>query len=722
MRTFLAIWILSLATAVAQTGAITGRVVDARSGEGLPGVNVLLQGTVRGASTDTSGTFAIAAVRPGVYTLSFSLVGYKRELRAGVTVNEGAVANLTVQLTPVAISTEPVVVTASKREQSFQEVPASVSVMDAAGLAYRNAVSVEDALRYIPGVNMTYDQVNIRGSSGYSRGAGSRVLMLVDGIPLLTGDTGELNFESIPTGQIDRIEVVKGAASALYGSSALGGVINVITRRVPEEPETRIRTYGGFYSKPSFSRWGWSGRTRFQEGVSASHSQRFGPVGISFFGSRMIDDSYRENDWKKRTNLSLRADATLSGDDVLSVTANYLDNYRGAFLYWKDIANALVLPDTYQGETIHSKRFYSTAIFTHTLAPNAVATTRALWYNNRWTDQLGSRIDDSKSDVLRGEVQVSWTPNEAHVLAFGVEGNYDRVRASLFGKHHGGGGAAYAQDEIKLMEPLELTLGARFDIESLDSVETNSQFNPKVGLVYTPAMGTAVRASVGRGFRSPTVAEAFTSTNIGGFTIVPNASLKPEQSVSYEVGANQLLGETAVVDIAFFQNDFWDLIETGFNAQGQGQFSNVTRARIRGVEVTSQLQFFNRGLTFEASYTYIDPRDLTANDVLKYRHRHVAYLSAMGHLGLFTLGADLRYLSETARIDQEFVTLGIIKNGDVRVPIKVVDLRLGADLSEVGIPLNATVNLNNVFQYNYVELIGNMAPPRAVILTLESHF
>ncbi len=722
MKALIIIWILSVTTAVGQTGALTGHIVDARSGEALPGVNVIVQGTLRGAATDIDGKFLVSGIRPGTHTVSFALVGYKRELRSGVAITDGGVTTLDVRLTAVAISTDPVIVTASKREQSLQESPSSISVMDAAGMAYRNAITVDDVLRYVPGVNMTYDQVNVRGSSGYSRGAGSRVLLLIDGIPLLTGDTGELNFESIPTGQIERVEVVKGAASALYGSSALGGVINVITHRVPDDPEGRVRMYGGLFAKPGFSQWEWSDRSRLQGGISATYSRHVGPVGLSVYGSRMVDDSHRQNDWKKRTNLALRADASLSSDDVLSVTANYLNQYRGAFLYWKDLSNTLVPPDVYQGETIHSTRFYTTAIYTHTYSTSVVLTTRALWFKNRFTDQLGSRYDISKSDVLRGEAQLSWSPTDQHIFAFGAEGNYDHVNATLFGVHNGGGGAVYAQDEIILFEPLTLTLGARFDIQSLDSLQTNSQFNPKVALVYAAAPGTAVRASVGRGFRSPTVAEAFTSTNIGGFKIVPNPALKPERSSSFEVGANQLLGENAVVDLALFQNDFWDLIETGFNQFGQGQFSNVTRARIRGLEASSQLQFFNRALSFNLSYTYIDPRDITANDVLKYRHRHMVYASTMGRAGILTFGVDYRYLSKIERIDQEFVTLGIIKDGDVVVPINVFDLRFGADFSTMGLPLNATFNVNNILGYNYVELIGNMAPLRTFVLTLETRF
>ena len=132
--------------------------------------------------------------------------------------------------------------------------------MDAAEIRQRNSTSLDDALRYVRGVNMTGTQVNIRGSSGYSLGAGSRVLMLLDGIPFFAGDTGELNFEAIPMGQVDRIEVVKGASSALYGSNALGGVINIITKPIPETPETIVRTYGGMYNRPTYSMLGLVGQ------------------------------------------------------------------------------------------------------------------------------------------------------------------------------------------------------------------------------------------------------------------------------------------------------------------------------------------------------------------------------------------------------------------------------------------------------------------------------
>ena len=107
----------------------------------------------------------------------------------------------------------------------------------------KNISNLENALRYVPGVNMTEDQISIRGSSGYSRGAGSRVLLALDGIPFYTGDTGETIWEMIPTAVIKRVEIIKGAASSLYGSTAIGGVINVITNDIPKNPPTFFKVF-----------------------------------------------------------------------------------------------------------------------------------------------------------------------------------------------------------------------------------------------------------------------------------------------------------------------------------------------------------------------------------------------------------------------------------------------------------------------------------------------
>jgi iron complex outermembrane receptor protein len=203
---------------------------------------------------------------------------------------------------------------------------------------------------------------------------------------------------------------------------------------------------------------------------------------------------------------------------------------------------------------------------------------------------------------------------------------------------------------------------------------------------------------------------------------VPNPSLKAERSTAYEIGINQTFGGFATLDVAAFQTDFSDLIESGFNEFGQAQFDNVTDARIRGMEITSTLALLDRAWFMNLGYTYMDPHDFTDTTtvVLKYRPRHILYFSTRVQIGSFEAGLDYRHLSRVERIDEEFVT--IIPDGEQRVPINIVDVRVGYDIGSTGVPLLLLLNIYNIFQYNYVELIGNIAPPRTVLFTLETRF
>jgi outer membrane receptor for ferrienterochelin and colicins len=707
----------------AQTGSVSGRVTDAAANEGLPGVNVRLAGTSRGTTSDREGRFLLSKIPPGTYAVTFSLVGYARTTLTPVVVAADSTTHADVSLASLPIQTEPVVVTASRREQSLQDVPVSISSMDASTLNARNFVTVDDALRYIPGVNLTEYQVNIRGSSGYSRGAGSRVLLLVDGMPFLTGDTGEMNFETIPIGQVERIEVVKGASSALYGSSALGGVVNVLTRRIPDEPTTRVRAYGGFYGSPSFAAWDWKGGSRFLDGQAVTQSFRTGDLGMMVHVSRMADDGFRQNDFRRRYNAYVKTTLQLGLYEDLTVTGNLLHQRRGSFLYWKDLGHALVPPDAQQGDMVRSTRFFLSGQYRKTIHDALLLNAKALWFRNDWDDTIDTLTNASRSDVVRVDLQATWTPAEEQIVTFGIDGNLERVDADLFGNRTGGGVALYVQDEIALLPRVKLTVGARWDYQDRDSLAANSQVNPKAGCVYTPGPGTAVRASYGRGFRTPSVAEAFIVTQAGGLDIIPNPSLRPERSSSVEIGVSQLLGETALLDAALFQTEFRDLIEPRFVPSGgvlKGQFNNVTRARVQGMELSAKVGCFARALMMDAGYTYVYPRDLGLKDLLKYRPRHILYAGATARLGFLTLGADFRYLSKIERIDQEFTVF--VNDAAAMVPVYVADVRLAADIAPAGVPVTATLIVNNLFQYNYVELIGNLLPPRTCMLTLDARF
>jgi len=255
--------IISFSSGAAQS-VIEGIVVDSED-QPLSSANIYLQGTVRGAASDEQGYFRINNIPSGQYILVVSVIGYQlKELPLEVSGQPVRVGKIMMEA--VALQSHPIVITASRYQQKIQDVPASIGNVSMKDLENRNSVTIDKALQYVSGLTLTGGQLSIRGSSGYSRGVGSRVMMLVDGIPYLTAATREANFVSIPIQQVDRIEIVKGAGSALYGSSALGGVINVINKKIETEPQLSFRTYGGLYAKSYYPEWQWTAATRFLAG------------------------------------------------------------------------------------------------------------------------------------------------------------------------------------------------------------------------------------------------------------------------------------------------------------------------------------------------------------------------------------------------------------------------------------------------------------------------
>lgn len=700
-----------------------GKVVSSEDQKPIVGANVTVAGTVLGAVTNSEGNFMLARVPAGNHTLVISIIGFKRrEIRYSGSGSEGE--GLKIELEPMAVQTEPVVITASKREESLEEVPSSVSVIDSRTLTYRNTVTVDDALKYVSGVNITRGQVNLRGSTGFSYGVGTRVLILIDGLPFITGDTGEIIWESIPPDQIERIEVVKGAGSALYGSSALGGVINIITKSASGQPDTRLRTYGGMYDQPKYSEWQWSGSARTLGGVSLSHSQRFDNLSLVVGGSRTEDDGYKENDFWKRWNGWVRLGYDLSPFQSVSVSFSILDQYRGNFLYWTDLDSALIPQPSHLQDRIQSTRWNLGARHKYFVTADFYVTTSVSWFHSHWDDNLPTPTDSlgssSKSDFVTSEVQINFQPGDNQFVTGGVSGTYNNVLAeTIFGNHVGRSGAVYLQDEVKLPEEVRLTLGGRFDLQSISGLQTANQFNPKLGIGYTPVAGTSLRASVGRGFRAPSIAEIYTNTEAGGVIIAPNPNLQPERSWSYEVGGSHSFSDALLLDCSLFRNELWDMIEPSFGDNGYVQFQNVTRARIMGVEISASYNL-NRRWFSDISYTYVSPKDVETGDILKYRPRILFYASTRIVLDPVQIGVDYRHISEMERIDQEFVQFGIVPDGDQRIPISVLDARVSLDWDLSGILMVASFQVNNLLQYYYTDFIGNLGPLRSYVITLEA--
>jgi len=717
----------ALLNAQAPRGSVSGTVRDSLSKEPLVGVNVLVKGTVLGTATDQNGRYLIGELRPGAYQLEFSIVGYQRRaVRAEVRAESVSTVDVELVFTPIPY--DQVVVTASRRAMSIEEVPVSVSTVTAADIAFRNTITLDEALRYVPGVNMVQDQVNIRGSSGYSRGVGSRVLLLFDGLPYLTGDTGEISWEVIPVHQIETIEVVKGAGSALYGSSALGGVINVITKEIPSTPSVRFRLYGGVYDQPGYEQWSWYDGMRGRAGANASVSNKTGPFGYLVSLGRSIDDSYRSTDAYHRWSAYTKLTYDFSTTQTIAVTGNLLNRQHENYFWWESLEKPLLVAPSQVNGRVRSNRGNVSLDYRESVSDRLLYTVKGIYYGNWWEDDsAGTMINRSSSALVHGEFQLTYQLAERNILTAGGTIGADRVRSNLFTDAEGSRFAVYAQDEFALSSIWRITAGLRYDHQRVTDSDPASRLSPTLAATVAVSSDWTMRASLGAGFRYPSIAELHIQSpaNTLGVAVVPNFALRPERSVTAEIGAAGSLGSFGTLDAAVFQNEMRDLIEPTVFVSGDPyiQFRNVTRARIQGGEANLRTGLPGWAIGLNAGYTYVWAREIDsvgAELPLKFRPRHLLTSGIVWSPNAFQAGLEYRYISRVERIDENLAR--IIPDGDERVPIHAVDLRLSYDFSRLGPPLRLALDVTNLLNYYYVELSGNMAPLRSYLVSLEGSF
>ncbi len=704
--------------AVAQSYSVTGVVTDT-AGMPVTGVNIIVVGAGTGTSTDENGHYKIENLSAGGYTLRFSAVGYSQVTIDFSTEKKPQVINVT--LRQKAVESPQVIVTAGKREQYLSDLPVSADIIPSDDFSKKNITNLENALRYVPGVNMTEDQISIRGSSGYSRGAGSRVLLALDGIPFYTGDTGETIWEMIPTAAIQRVEIIKGAASSLYGSTAIGGVVNVITSDIPERPATFIKTFIGLYDKPSYMEWRWSPENRYFNGLTLAHAQKFGRMGLELSLTRLEDMSYRQNGFSHKYIGFLKGTLEITPASSITLLTNTLNKKGGNFYYWKDSRHALIPTDDQQGQTITTARYLFGAIYKNVLSDDLLLNIKTSYYRTDWSD-TSPAMDKSITNLYRGEVQLNKSFSDNLVVVTGVEGLSSNVNSNLFGNPDMISGGVYVHGDISYFSPLTISAGIRYDYSKLDTLKGENAVSPKIGLNYKVTDNFILRTSAGTGFRAPSLAEAFTSTTASGIIIKPNPDLKSETNFTFEFGADyKPFGREMTLDAAVFQSEYYDFIEPRIDpADGLAVFSNLTRARIQGFETDISSELFNKTIGLSLSYTYLWTRDLNKNKALKYRPRHIFTGSIDYYFGSLNFGADFRFWSRMEEIDDELVR--IINDGDLRVDAYVLDLRASYDLNSLGIPASVFLNANNVLNYNYVELIGNLKPVRNYSLSIQFSF
>lgn len=709
-------------------GAIIGQVTF-EGGEPLPGVNVFVAGTTLGAATDVDGSYRIPRVPAGLHTVRASAIGFITR-SAEVRVESGAEVRLDFELQEATIQGDEVVVTASRREQLSSRVPASVSSLGAEELQARNNVSLDDALQQMSGVQMAGNQVNIRGSSGFSYNTGSRVLLLVDGLPMLRPDADGIPFDALPMNQVDRIEVLKGPGSALYGGGALGGVVNVITKDYPTRPETFVDAHAGFYEPVRYdtwrSRWNGADTPRPMGGISAGHARRFGNGGgfwINF--SYRGDASHLRLDESRQMQAHAKVGLPIGHLTRFSLLTGITRRTSDGFLFWngaRDALNPGVLdigrsaPGTGASDNLVNEMSLHPSL-TRLFGGDFLLAIRGRVFGvliQPLDDEGNPRPVSAGTAGFRygGEIQMSYSHEDSRFITAGITGDANATRSSFFEEDiplSQPEGAAFVQWEESILNRLDVGAGARLDLYRIRAGLIERKLSPKLSAAYILADGFVLRGAFGDGFRVPSVAERFVS-NSDYLPIVTNIEVRPEISRSYEIGArsySSIAGWSVVLDGAFFWNDYRRLVEPVFIPRERAfQFVNLTRARIRGTEFNVEASAPDGRVRLQTGYTYLDARDLALNEPLVFRSEHLLKTSGTWRPGIFEAGFDLRLASRPRRVDSDFALF--VKDADRMVATRVLDLRLGINWRG----LRATIHVKNALDYYYLERPALLAPPR----------
>lgn len=708
---------------------ITGRVIDKTDGTPLVGASIRLEGTGLGSFALKDGTFLIKGVKKAKYTLLVTIVGYESK-HIPVQVFDNDSVFLLIELKSKPLSTGEVVVSANKRIQAVQDVPISISVVSNNDLLTRSATRFDEVLRYVPGIIMNKGNVNIRGSSGFTFGLGSRVALLVDGFPLLSGDQGDMKYDAILIFNIEQIEIVKGAGSALYGTGALGGVINIITKEPDEEFRLKGRFHSGFYTLPKFQQWRYRDNVPLKSGFDISLSTKFKSFGLILSGGMQNDESYRKYDKSFGYNLFSKLNNSFSEFTKATLLFNYAADNRDDWVYWNSLDSATIPPTNANTDArILSTKMAIAADLKHIFNSKNFLTFKTGIYRTYVENNLNNNDPEYRqSDAVsfNSEAQMNSSLADRTLLTYGLVATINTVNSKLYGKVNQDIFAAYVQGELAQLKDFIFTLGARTDYEKTDSSDYQLEFSPKLGINYSSPFGPKFRLSLGRGFRSPTVAERFASLKFSGFTVAPNPLLKSEISWSAEIGSNyefDVFGTPIQFDFAIYHSEFDNLIEPTFDNTQQGsviKFLNITKARISGLELTLKSLLFGF-VGFQTSISAMKPLDLKLNQTLKYRSTFFCYNSFFIPLGNFEFYTDYRFINRMEKVD-ELLKLQV-KDYDARVPMHILDFRLKMKLKELlNVPLQLTINLKNALNYYYTEVVGNLGPTRFIGLQIESEF
>lgn len=575
--------------AQAPVGVIRGRVTDAASGIGLAGAEIIVIGrdTAR-LTANEHGEWVLPLPSTGTYRVRVRSPGF-RMAEDSVVIRGDVVAEQHMALTPLALPLDAVVVTAARREQKLKDVVVTTEIVSRQDIERSGASDLAAVLIEQTGIELAGGHP--AGSGAMLQGIGSeRVLVLLDGQPVVGRIAGEFDVSRIPASVVERVEIVKGPQSTLYGSDAMGGVINVITR----SPEN-----DGFGLSSTFT----AGTQARLDGSAGADFGR-GPLAARIdVGRRSIEATPGRS--QTAGALAMRTDAATK-------------------LVWRPAemtsleAGVLALDERQRWRSGSVYTFADNVQWSGRLSVRKSRTTALVYASvfdhlSRGSSEPLPIAGDTGQRQVQRLFQAELTYNGRlgpHALDIGTQLRRDDTRSVRIpgGRRSLTTIEPLAQLELAATDNLSLTGGLRVSRSSRWGTHTT----PRVALRYRPSSAVTLRASTGTGFRAPDFRELymfFVNQSVG-YSVRGNPDLRPERSNNVSVGA-EVAHDVAFVRAQLFWNEFRDFIETR-PISGPGEppvylYENVDDGRTRGAELEGGMSLPR--LRMEAALSVLDTRE-----------------------------------------------------------------------------------------------------------------
>ncbi len=691
-----------------RNGTLKGSVMDSVNHEAAIGATLYdVNEPSKGAIADVSGNYELS-LSAGKHKIRCSVVGMGTEI-VEVLIDSGKTTICNILLKSSSIQLQTFVISAGKYERKLQDITVSMEVLKPSLIENKNSTNIKDALEQAPGLDILDGEPQIRGGSGFNFGVGSRVAILIDGLPALPGDGGKIDWNFIPVENVSQIEIIKGASSVTYGSSALSGSINIRTAYPTDVPMTTASTYYGQYDAPAVpgTKW-WNGAASFY-GMSFLHSQKFGQVDLVIGGMGLYDHGFigppeinplikstpvDPNSLGEKTgrfNFNLRYRPKNITGLNFGVNGNFMSSSNNTSLIWNNDTTGQyrAFPNTITLQT--QIIFYIDPFINYASSNGFRHSLRARYF---YTDNRVTNSPSNRTNVTYGEYQCTkefeslgglnitaglvMNQTYSHADSLTVLGTYYAPSGNHLQNY-----AAYAQLDKKFWKVLNLSIGFRDENFKMNKDAIVSKPIMRSGLNLQLAKATFLRYSFGQGYRFPTITEKYLNSEIGGLAVFSNPNLQPESSWNTEIGLKQgfrIKNFTGFIDVAAFWQQYQNTIEITYGYWGTYQlfgstaynagfkYLNTGETRVKGAEISIPAEgkiSKNCKIEFLAGYTYILPQAL--NPTLIYATDTLGQKQSYKSTSTNTTDNILKYrFQHVAKVDVQVTYKKISVGGDWR--------------------------------------------------------